>query len=485
MLVRFRSVLFLLFVFGFAITAASVIFYAFGYRFSVDRGLFIYTGSLSLKTNVETVDIKIDNELIPKRRIGILNNSIQVTGLAPGEHLIEVSAPGHKAWNKKIVIQSGITTEFWNILLVEENKQMESLPGTENVIKVFTAPNGLFALVKKQENVYSVEILDVDSEEKEQVFATDKQIFSPELQINLEWSPESHKIMIPLRQEGLPVYAIVNVKTKETVYLNELAKLETPITSPRWDATSKDFLFFLSGTTLYRINTEAEIAVPVVVKENIAAYEISGSYLYYLSSQNGVVYQILGSNINSVSEQITPYPAKINANQTYSLIAYDEDRLAILEQPSGTLAVFNRNVKDTPLKQIQTGVQSLQYSDDGKKLLYYTDHEIFVYFNEDWKAQPLRDLDTIIQVARFSTPIRNTQWAEDYEHVIFSLNGNIKVAELDNRDRRNIFDLLVLPSKPLQILSRFGENKLYIVPEDFLRGMESIVFPESTGFLGF
>src|SRR6185369_13500994 len=441
---RFRSLFFLLFVAIFFVSAASVIFYAFGYRFSYARGIFIYTGSLSLKTNIETVNVKIDDTVVPNKRLGLLNNSIQITGLTPGEHFIEVSAAGYRSWTKKIVIQSGMTTEFWNILLTEENPPLEPIAGTENVIKVFPAPNGLFAVVKKQSNTYTIETLDVKKKESSQVFSTDQAVFLPERRTNLEWSPESHKIIIPLMQGSTPAYAIVNIKTKETAYLNDMAKTSVPLSSPRWDATARDFLFYLDNGSLYRIDTEATDAEPVLIKRGIAAYEISGSLIYYLSSENGVVYQIPGNSSQADPQQITPSPAEIDMKNTYSLIAYDEDRLAILEESSGTLTIFNPEATENPLKKIQSGVVNIQYSDDGKKLLYSTNTEIFVYFNQDWNAQPMRSLDTIIQVARFSTPIKNTEWAEDYEHVIFSQNETVKVAELDNRDRRNIFDLISL-----------------------------------------
>ena len=51
------------------------------------------------------------------------------------------------------------------------------------------------------------------------------------------------------------------------------------------------------------------------------------------------------------------------------------------------------------------------------------------------------------------------------EHVIFSLGKSIKMIELDNRDRRDIIDLLTLDIMPLQLLPRFGADKLYVVLE--------------------
>lgn len=470
MIHRHRTVVFLLFVAAFFITAGSVLFYAYGYRFSIERGIFIYTGSLSLKTNIETVSVTVDNTLIPEKRLGLLNNSIQIAGLNPGEHRVEVSAPGYRPWSKKIVIQSGLTTEFWNVFLTEENYERAPIPATKEVIKMFPAPNGLFATVKQNGSRYSVDILDIGAEENEEVFATTEAMFLPALETNVEWSPESHKLIIPLTKDGQPLYAVTTLKTKASVMLNELAQMTEPLGAPRWDATAKDFLFFLRGSGLYRLDTgtpnDIETSPAELVSEQVAAYDLSRSRLYYLSSADGLVYETNGHGNPDTPEKVTTTPITIEAGSAYSLIVYDNTRLAIIEERTGTLMVFNKKAgASAPLRTLGTGIKSLQYSDDGKKLLFYTDNEIAVYFNQEWEAQPARDRDSVIQVGRFSAPIRHVQWAEDYEHVLFSLGKNVKLIELDNRDRRNLSDLLTLEASPLQLLSRFGTDALYVVNE--------------------
>lgn len=464
MINRYRPLLFWLFITSFFITASSVLFYAYGYRFSLERGIFIYSGSLSLKTNVETVDIRIDHELIPKKKLGVLNNSIQVSGLTPGEHFVEVSAPGYLTWGKKFVIQSGLTTEFWNIYLAQESYARQAILETENTLKMFPSPNGLFATMKKDGDRYAVDVLDIGKQERTEVFATSDAAFLPSIETNIEWSPESHKLIIPLVQDKNLTYSIVDIETKESFSLNEATKITTPIRSPRWDATSRDFLFFLSENALYRFDTRSDTPVKLVA-ENVVAYDLSGNRLYYLRRDNGLVYKINGNGNDNSPSEITTTPVTLMETGRYSLIVYDDTRFAVIEEDLGKLFVYNKKVTTDPLKQIANGVQSIQYSDDGKKLLFYTDSEIAVYFNQAWEAQPFRALDSIVQVARFSSPIKNVQWAEDYEHVIFSLGKSIKMIELDNRDRRDIIDLLTLDILPLQLLPRFGADKLYVVLE--------------------
>lgn len=490
MIHRHRTLLFLFFVLTFFISTGSVLFYTYGYRFSFERGIFIYTGSLSLKTNIDTVSITIDGITIPEKRLGILNNTIQVSGLNPGEHMIEVSASGYKPWARKIVIQSGVTTEFWNIFLTEENYKRTPVIATEQVIKMFPAPNGLFATVKKNDTQYSINILDIGAKENTEVFTTNEAVFLPTQETNIEWSPESHKLIIPLTKNNQPIYTITDIKTKQSHFLNEMTAMTTPISAPRWDATTKNFLFFLNQGNLYRFNTATfaggSFAPVELVRSGVAAYELSGSKLYYLDATDGLIYETNGHGESDASKRVTPTPVTLNTKSPYSLIVYDETRLAIIEEYAGRLLVFNKSVSPNALRELGNGIKSLQYSDDGKKLLFYTDNEISVYFNQDWPAQPARANDSIVQVARFSAPINNVQWTEDYEHVLFSLGKTIKMIELDNRDRRGLSNLVTLENNPTQMLARFGTDTLYIVSETSpdAPAVFDIILPQYTTLFG-
>ena len=487
MIHRLRPLLFWLFVGAFFVTATTVIFYTFGYRFNIGRGIFIYTGSISIKSNPGIVDITIDGEAIPQAHLGILNNSIHIAGLAPGEHFLEVSAPGYRLWTKKAVVRSGLTTEFWNVLLVKENYAPLSIPNTDHVIRLFRAPaNKLFALVRKNGTVYSVDTLDMNTGDETQVFSTSDAVITPDNDENIEWSPESHKLTIPVTQAGVRAYYVVDIATKNAQRLSELTQIKDPLHSPRWDPTTKNILFFLGGATLYSIDTESPESAPLRIKEGVQAYDLSSQNMYYLSSENGTVYETPLNATESDPEQITLTPVNLDPLSSYALIVYDKDRLTILNRSTGSLSVFNRNTKENPLVEFGTGVRGSQFSDDGKKLLFFTDNEISVYFLSDWEVQPIRLANTTMQIARFSSSLQSVQWTKDYEHVLFALNGNVKIVELDNRDRRNLTDVITYPAPILQILSRFEENQIYFVRSDNAdqNTVESIGFPQITGLFG-
>ena len=489
MLYRLRPFLFWLFVSAFFITAASVIFYAFGYRFSLDRGIFIYTGSITIKSTPETVTVSINGETVPQKRLGLLNQSIHLAGLPPGEHFIEVSAPGYRTWAKKAVVQSGVSTEFWNVLLLRENYAPDIFSETAGAVKMFASPeNGLYAVMKKNGENYSLVTFDSDTGKTEEIFSTKEYSFSPDDTENIEWSPESDKLLVPLTRDGLRTYFVVEVRTKKAMALEELIRFNAPRTGTirvaRWDPANRNTLFFLEGTTLYRVNTEEALPAPTLVREKVETYDLSARNIYYISSDSGTVYRLPSSGRGDSPVQIasSAVPVSLETRVPYTLVIYDEDRYTIIDHTKGSLSVFNRDTDGNPLKLLSTGIVGSQFSDDGKKLLYWSDNDISAYFLADWEVQPLREADTVIQIARFSSPIRNVQWSEDYEHIVFTLHGNIKLIELDNRDRRILTDILSFPEPLLQVLSHFGENRLYVVPQS--GSIQSIVFPETPGIFG-
>lgn len=490
---RIRPFLFWLFVVLFFSTTSGVLFYTFGYRFNFERGIFIYSGSISIKSNPETVDIHIDSELIPQKKLGILNRSIHIGGLMPGEHFIEVSAPGYSTWSKKTTVQSGLSTEFWNVLLVKENNPQEVISGTAHTLKIFQArEQGLLAVAKKNGNVFTVDILNTNTKMNEQVFSLEDASLPADGEENIEWSPDNKKILIPVEQAGKHIYFIVDIASKQVISLNDITQNKIKgivIQDPRWDPANRNFLLYREGNILYRIDAGVADATPLFVKENIRDYSLSGQDIYYFSQDNGIVYRIPAGSVDTKPTQITTVPIALLPEGSYVLILYDDARLTIREQKTGKLWIYNKiSPSQIIFKEItEKDVKGVQFSDDGKKLLFFTNNEISVYFVRDWEAQPIREKDTTTQIARFSNTVRNVVWTEDYEHILFSLGNNAKIIELDNRDRKNIADFSIFSSPLIQILPRFDENYIYFVSSanGETDAVSRATFSEKTGILGF
>lgn len=481
---RFRSFIFLAFTLSFFATASFLIFYAFGYRYSPERGIFIYSGSITISSLPQAVDLTIDGEAITADRYGILNETIHVTGLMPGEHWLTVAAPGYRSWSKRVTIQSGVSSEYWNIILTRTDYPGVALPNTANSLRLYPHPDSdLFALAKEQAAAASVVVYDRNAQSGYEVFAKNGATFDFDMAENFEWSPSGKKILLPLTEDGKRSYAIVTIADGTVEKLADLAPGLTPATNVRWNANGNEELVFLANDALYRFDT-VDGRVPVLLSEEVQAYEITSNYIYTAKRKTGTISRFRNSGSGENQTEVTLPIVTDLGDSAYVLDVYDEERMALLEKDGRKrLFVYNQTpAKNYGFQEIATGVDHFQFSNDGKKLLFASTNEIGVYFTRVWDVQPRRAENEIIQVARFSEAIANVAWSEDYEHILFTRGATLKMIELDGRSGRAINDIKTFAKAPSQVLPLFAENQLYIVVPD--EDIQSIVFPEPQGLFG-
>lgn len=471
----------------FFFTTALVIFYASGYRFSFERGIFIYGGSVTIKSNPRQISIKINNEPVSQKKLNFINGSYHIDGIRPGEYLLEVTAPGFQSWSKKIAVHSGISTEFWNVLLAKNQ-----YPKTEFYIssekKFYMSPkNDYVAYIQNQEQEFTVSILDPSSNESSNIFSSDKYAPANDDKENIKWAPQSHAVIIPAieKETGVRHYFIVDVDTKKTINLKDLAQAEN-IGLINWDSDKKDAVYYLSDKNLYRLDLNNPDDKKQIAR-NVASYDIASGKLYYFQLPGGIVYET-GLSGEQPPAQITTTPPADLSDTDYKIIAYDKDRIAFINDKLQKLYIWNKGEQDTYFRELSSDALGIQFSDDGKKLLFWNRWGIFVYFARKWDDQPARSENEVLGITRFSIDLGNVQWSKDYEHVIFSVDKKIKITELDRRDYCNIMDIAALESDEGFVTGYFPDEKLYYTDkskEDSSSfNLFSVDFPEKTGILG-
>lgn len=478
---RYRPWIFTLFVILSGATAALVLFYAFGYRYSFERGIFIFSGSVTVKTLPEVVDIAIDGEPIPRQRLGLLNNSVHIAGLMPGEHTIRLSAPEHHPWEKRIVVGSGISREFWNIILPRLEYPNRSLPATENTVRIFPHPSNdnRFLLVKEHSGETSLVVFDAATGLSRQVFALAESGYDHERSPNLEWSwfDDGRYIIFPIERGGASEHFVIDTQDGSSFSLETRLTL-SDIRLVRWNTGEPNELLFLANSTLYRLAL-GEGNDPLSVGEHVVTYSLSDDTLYFVS-QEGEVWEVDGNRLVTIAP-----PLPFTENTPLTLTVYERDRFALLEE-SGERRLFliypNPADRFPVMKLVGTNIRSMQFSNDGKKLLFATDNEIGVVFANDWDVQPRREAGDIVQVARFADKIDHVLWAENYEHILFSRGSIVKYIELDGRDYRVIADVISLPAAPTQILPHFSDNEFLTVVSG--EPIHAFTFPEPQSLFG-
>jgi len=479
-----RPTVFWVFVLGFFVTVGIVLFYTYGYRFSTNRGIFVYTGSLTIDANPDAISIKINGELVPDSQLGVLNKASHISGLAPGEYQIEVTAPGYQSWQKKVIIESGKSTEYWNVLLTKENPEILTLPNTAGSVRAFPSPKkNLVALAKKQDNELVIVTYDTDQETGEQVFSLPDANLLDNQSDGVEWSPEAEKLLIPVEHAGKREYYVVDVDTTASTLMTQFTTDTPKRKFVRWHPRERATLLYLDNQSLYQIDTRATEWTIETMYPNVISYDISSGNAYTLTPNGIIVKYPLDSSNYALEKglQVTTSPIPITTESEYFVVMYDDSRISLLETKTGTFWLYNKE-ESLEMNKVATGIKGTQFSDDGKKLLYYGDTDISVVYLRDWEVQPVRLAGTHQQIIRLSTPLTQVQWTKDYEHIFYANAGQIQFAELDNRDYRNIGNFLTLPNPPLQLFSRFEEDRVYIISDT---GLSAFDFPEALTLFGF
>jgi len=425
----------------FLISTPLVIMHSKGYRFDQKRGIFVYSGSVTLKTIPSSVRIFINNEEQPSRSLDIINNSITLNGLKPGTYKIRVTADGYLDWEKQVEVHSGLSSEFWNVVLMPQNPQLKGIE-SHKTARLFPSPFGKkIAYFEDLENNIFLWVTDFKENKTQLIFSKDNVSASRDRLENLEWNFKEDLMLIPVTRNNQKDYLIASASQDlSPIYLSEISR-PGDIIKARWSPQEKNVIYFLARSNsenksnLYRVsldNNTLQLIIPGVI-----AYDLSQNSIYYIQ-ENNILFKgnLEGGNITQINDnQFTDQPIGDGAR----LIAYDNERQALISQ-DGDLFVHN-NGNESLSQKIASSVQGVQFSDDGKKLLFGTPNEIFVMFLRKWEVQPYRDENEIQNVIRISSPLENVFWFRDYEHILFSVDKKIKLIELDPRDRRICLDV--------------------------------------------
>ncbi len=402
----------------------------------------------------------------------------------PGDYYLEVKAPNYTTWSKKVSVHSGISTEFWNIVLTKNNYNKTSYNNTEEALRFFISPRkNLTAVAKQNEQNFSIDTLDAQNNTTENIFTSNEYVFTNNEKENIEWTPQAHRIIIPAikKETQKKTYLIADVPSNNLINLQDIARTDD-LSHVRWDPKTKNALFYMSGENLYRIDLDAPEEIREVTT-SIASYELAASGLYYFRLPEGIVYKTNTDGTDAPTQITLSSPSRME-NSNYQITVYDDERITFLND-NNDLYIYNKGEDDDYFQELSKDAKGSQFSDDGKKLLFWTDHEINTYFVRKWEVQPVRTENEIIPITRYSDSISNVQWSRDYEHVIYTVNKQVKFIEIDQRDHRNLMDLFTLSNENSQVTNNNSDGLLYFTDKNNAGKLtiNTIEFPEKTTLL--
>lgn len=469
-----------LFVSYFCITGI-VLFFVFGYEHDFGQKIFVHTGTLTIKTNPKNISLKIDEKEPKSRLINVINDSYFIIGLRPKKHTLTVFADGFKPWHKEINIHSGISTEFWNIVLLRKNYERTYFT-LNNIDRFFPAPDeNIFASTHQLGKTLVVHVFNTKEDKSTNTFIFPQTIFTKNKYENIEWSPDNKQLIIPLIHIEDSIqkdYVVSYLNSNESYQLSDFID-ETDLKSVRWDPEEKDAIYFIAQNTLFHLNLtfNDETLKPTIIAKKVLSYDFADDGIYIFNTQKELLYNRdkKSKDFKVLTTFNTP-----TADDDYRLIAYDNHRVVLINDTKKVLYIYNKDKDKVYTKEINKNIIGAHFSDDGKKLIFYSPFEIFLYSTREWNTQPVRAENKIQSIIRFSQKLDNVHFAKDYEHVIYTIGNDIKITELDYRGSRITDTIISLDEKETTIINKHKMNKLFFIDstDKSKRQLQSITFPE-------
>ncbi|MBM3256535.1 MAG: hypothetical protein FJZ04_03675 [Candidatus Moranbacteria bacterium] len=482
----------LIFLIALGVIAPVVVFYSLGYRFDLVKGIFVYSGSIVFKATPAEVNIKLNGTDIPQASVDLINRSLNINGLMPKKYTLEIGAPGYQTWKKETSVHSGIATEYWNIVLVPNEPVKRKAITEGSLYKYAYSPDEKkLAYFVRQDEFLSLFVKDSGGEHfvyKESL----NQRFAPNGS-ELKWSPDSAKLIFSFRKDDQEdIYLLLAQGNFDEIYpvgeswKKEIASDEAPgsipspsknpsggtikISSYSW--ADKDNLHFLAGEKIYLqpveglVNPESQLT-PEVISEDVLGYTLCDNLVCVVDKTKKTLEFL--SDVK-VSEASVALPENFKLTDGYQVYAYGKKGVAILDN-EGNLFLWDKEGGKKSgqdiFKYVFSEVKEAYFSDDGKKLLFNTKNEVYVYFIQEWEVQPKHAAGELEKIYSQEAEIRKVQWFTDYQNVFVANANEIKFVELDGRGGRNV---------SVFILEKEGEisNASYDAPEKKLRFMQVI-----------
>jgi len=314
-----------------------------------------------------------------------------------------VSADGYASWEKNVAVTPGRATEYRNIRLFPTKPSHTTLASA--VATFSLAPSRQLLAVTSAENEISV--LDIEGVE------VASPVLLPETPNGLLWSPDSTSVLILMPVE--PPH-LLSVSTGRLSALINLAGAHDFAWDPR---VASRLLFVGPADGLRALNVATGSST--LLTEDVAEFATSSRNIFTVSPTNTVrVHNMQGALLNSAPVFEKPV-AGLYVTPGGSVAARSVD---------GALSVVGLDGHAT---EIVSEFESVGWSPNGRMLYVQSDSNSLQIYNvrdERW----LLSHEQLQLVQRLSRPIRNVNWFAGGRHLLYQVNDEILITEIDTRD---------------------------------------------------
>ncbi|MEK7203045.1 MAG: hypothetical protein AAB653_01895 [Patescibacteria group bacterium] len=412
MSLKVRQIICLFFYLIFFLVTPLIVAYTAGYKFNFSKRCFQKTGMLILDSQPPNSKIFINNKIQQNlilekffNKPSYITTPAKIKNLLPGEYTIKLELDGYWPWEKKLKINQSASTYAKDIFLFKKN--LPTLVATTKIDNLQLSPSKekLTMLSDNQLALFNL----VDGTEQTTQLLIKKQFLS--------WSADSKKIIL-----ADSIYDADNLNNKITIEDLTIKNAEKLF----WDNNK---LYYQSANSLNCFNIYEKNNKKIIDNQKIDNYLIKNNYFYILSNLKS------NSTLNIFKIDTAELISSINlpGPSDYSFIDIKQKTINLFDQNHQTIYLIDQSVfsRLPAIKKINNIKYTFWINDS--KLLFANDFEIWLY---DLKSEE----KTLI--TRISDNITGVVWYPSNNYIIYSTNNSINAIEMDEREKRNVIELV-------------------------------------------
>jgi len=413
MTLKVRRILSFIFVILFITITPAIMLYAAGYRLNKNGFSIQRTGMFIIDSKPKGAKVFINGQPRETWPSSIFNKNnfiatpAKIKNLLPGEYDIKLELDGYFSWQKKLTVSSGASTFAENIYLFKNDLPVKIIPAEIESIRL--SPNKNSAVVFSSDLITFLNLSDESQKTTKRNNLAGKNIF---------WSEDQNKIIIDNY-----LYNLAELNSAI-----DLKKLTLNSFNYKW---SGDTLYYQDKNSIYRFEASG-LPKKIIGNKIFNDYLVKNNNLFLIvKSGQTINLEIIdittGQNLKNIS---------LPAAQNYSFINPEQNPLNLYDNSHKILYLIDPMSAYQPLTEIINNVKTTFWI-DSDNLLYANDFEIWLY-NLTAKNKTL--------ITRVSDAIDNAILHPSKDYIIYSTRETINAIELDEREKRNITELIKLDS---------------------------------------
>lgn len=389
-----RHFLMFLAIFIFFVSSPLIILYSQGYRFNWSTLEFTKTGTINIKTIPRGANIYLNYKNYKKL------SPTKIDALKPKTYHLKITKEGYKEWEADLKVKPELVASATHIILFPEIIPEKKITSDKIANFKLSSDNKAIIYNVREGKNKGIWLLNLENRERRQLSSIYFDEFS--------WSPDNKKILLTRQEEkgiryGLVDISVIGEGTPPKIL--DLASLfQGAIQDIAWQPENSKRLYLINNKNLYEIDLRRE-KITLLFKDILSFSLNPPGFLFIQENKNGIFLMSWDYRVNNIPQIACPLPER----EEYKIIA-GAKKIAVLAQ--GDLYL----VEKLPLK-ITPEVDGASWSPDGKRLLYFNEHQIGIYYLKDESKSIL---------TRDSRPLQNVGWWPRSQYAVFTVEGKIK-----------------------------------------------------------